>query len=180
MKRKALSKRTRFEVFKRDNFTCKYCGKGITQNAILQVDHIIPVSKGGDDSLLNLITSCIDCNLGKSNKDLNNITVMTDIKNINDQFKQYKEQVKQYFEYINEKNDTNEKLIDLIHEKISYRDRDKHSINYFIKKLPYDEILDATDIALSKFGNTYKSERFKYFCGICHSKIKNKPKMTNL
>lgn len=68
-KRKAISKRMRFEVLKRDAFTCQYCGKQ-PPDTILHMDHIKPVSKGGKNSLLNLVTSCVDCNLGKSDKEL--------------------------------------------------------------------------------------------------------------
>lgn len=68
-KRKALSKRQRFEVFKRDSFTCQYCGQS-APDVILNADHIIPVSKGGSNKPINLVTSCFDCNSGKSNKSL--------------------------------------------------------------------------------------------------------------
>lgn len=63
--RKPLSKRVRFEVFKRDSFTCQYCGKQPPE-VILHVDHIAPVAEGGSDDFDNLITSCQDCNLGKA------------------------------------------------------------------------------------------------------------------
>ena len=66
-KRKNLSKKQRFEVFKRDQFTCQYCGKK-APDVVLHVDHIMPVSKGGSNRIANLVTSCIDCNLGKSNR----------------------------------------------------------------------------------------------------------------
>lgn len=57
----------RFEVLKRDNFTCQYCGRNVVDDKIkLHCDHIIPVSKNGTDELDNLITSCMECNLGKS------------------------------------------------------------------------------------------------------------------
>lgn len=68
-KRKAISKRTRFEVLKRDSFTCQYCGK-MPPDTTLHIDHIKPVSKGGTNGMLNLVTSCVDCNLGKSNIEL--------------------------------------------------------------------------------------------------------------
>lgn len=64
-KRKSISARNRFEVFKRDSFKCQYCGKS-SPDVILHVDHIEPASKGGDNSVMNLITSCQCCNLGKS------------------------------------------------------------------------------------------------------------------
>jgi hypothetical protein len=64
-RRKSIPKRIRFEVFKRDSFKCQYCGKGAPE-VILHVDHLHPVSKGGDADVLNLITACADCNAGKS------------------------------------------------------------------------------------------------------------------
>lgn len=66
----ALSVRTRFEVFKRDNFTCKYCGKK-SPDVILEVDHITPKVSGGTDDPINLATSCWDCNRGKAGVPLN-------------------------------------------------------------------------------------------------------------
>lgn len=66
-KRLAVSKKTRFEVFKRDSFICQYCGKA-APSVILQVDHIHPVSGGGSNDILNLITACTDCNSGKSDR----------------------------------------------------------------------------------------------------------------
>jgi hypothetical protein len=67
--RKAISKKVRFEVFKRDGFKCQYCG-ACAPEAILEVDHINPISKGGDNDLMNLITSCKPCNAGKSDREL--------------------------------------------------------------------------------------------------------------
>jgi len=67
--RKPISKRMRFEVLKRDSFTCQYCGKQ-PPDTVLHLDHIKPVSKGGKNTILNLVTSCVDCNLGKSNIEL--------------------------------------------------------------------------------------------------------------
>lgn len=58
----------RFSIFKRDNFTCQYCGKTPKDGVKLHVDHIIPLDKGGDNSLENLITACQECNLEKHDK----------------------------------------------------------------------------------------------------------------
>ncbi len=55
----------RFEVLKRDGFTCTYCGRQPPEIS-LQVDHVIPWSKGGTHALANLRTACVECNLGKS------------------------------------------------------------------------------------------------------------------
>ncbi len=65
----ALSKSRRFEVFKRDGFTCQYCGRRPDDGeTILEVDHIHPRAAGGTDDELNLITSCPACNSGKRAK----------------------------------------------------------------------------------------------------------------
>lgn len=49
MKRKNISKGKRFDIFKRDGFTCQYCGKQ-PPGVVLHVDHITPVSKGGTNN----------------------------------------------------------------------------------------------------------------------------------
>lgn len=64
MARKAISKKLRFEVFKRDAFKCQYCSK-CSPDVVLHVDHIQPVADGGTNDLVNLVTACVDCNMGK-------------------------------------------------------------------------------------------------------------------
>src|SRR5690349_10312579 len=64
-KRKPLTKKLRFEVFKRDAFTCQYCGNH-PPAVILEVDHIIAVIEGGGNDMDNLVTACFGCNRGKS------------------------------------------------------------------------------------------------------------------
>ncbi len=54
----------RFEILRRDKFTCQYCGRK-APDVELQVDHIILKSKGGKYVRENLATSCVECNLGK-------------------------------------------------------------------------------------------------------------------
>jgi len=67
--RKAIGPKLRFEVFKRDSFTCQYCG-GKAPDVVLSVDHIKPVCEGGENEILNLVTACSDCNLGKGPREL--------------------------------------------------------------------------------------------------------------
>jgi 5-methylcytosine-specific restriction enzyme A len=64
IKRKAFTKSIRHEVFKRDNYKCKECGVP-NKKAILHIDHIIPLAKGGTDELDNLQTLCEACNISK-------------------------------------------------------------------------------------------------------------------
>ncbi len=51
-------------IFRRDNHQCAYCGK---KGGNLTIDHVIPKSKGGNDSWENLITACVKCNNHKGN-----------------------------------------------------------------------------------------------------------------
>ena len=64
-RRPPMNRRLRFEIFKRDNFTCQYCGATCASGTKLHVDHIVPVAKGGTNEPGNLTTACIDCNVGK-------------------------------------------------------------------------------------------------------------------
>lgn len=68
MSREAIGARLRFEVLRRCNFACYYCGTpaafGMKQ---LHVDHVVPVSLGGTNDPWNLVAACWDCNSGKTN-----------------------------------------------------------------------------------------------------------------
>lgn len=66
--RKIMNDDIRYNVLKRDNFTCQKCGITSKDGAKLEVDHIIPVSKGGKTVMSNLQTLCDRCNSGKSDK----------------------------------------------------------------------------------------------------------------
>lgn len=61
----AVSKRLRFEVFRRDNFQCRYCGAKPPETE-LRIDHVTPKALGGSDEASNLATACHPCNAGKS------------------------------------------------------------------------------------------------------------------
>lgn len=63
----ALSQKLRFEVFKRDKFTCQYCGAK-APDVVLECDHVHPRAAGGSDDILNLVSACQSCNRGKSDR----------------------------------------------------------------------------------------------------------------
>lgn len=60
-----VSKRLRYEILRRDNHTCRYCGAH-APDAVLTIDHVVAVALGGKDDPSNLVTACRDCNSGKS------------------------------------------------------------------------------------------------------------------
>ncbi|MBS5849843.1 MAG: HNH endonuclease [Clostridium sp.] len=65
-----MTNKLREHIKERDHFTCCSCGNSIyaEPNLLLEIDHIIPVSKGGHTTEENLQTLCWKCNRAKSNK----------------------------------------------------------------------------------------------------------------
>lgn len=172
--RKTLSKRLRFEVLKRDNFCCQYCSAK-PPKVPLEIDHILPVSKGGDNSIENLITACFDCNRGKSNNELTCITKSTEerierMKLAQAQYKQYKELVKKKMKSM--QNDVNavEDVYNACFDGWVLTDRFKLSVKKFIEELGVEEVLDAMETACYKIYD--KNKALKYFCGVCWTKIR--------
>lgn len=74
----AVSKRLRYEILRRDNHACRYCGATAPQ-VKLNVDHVIPTSLGGNDKPSNLVTACADCNSGKTSS-LPNAEPVSDVE----------------------------------------------------------------------------------------------------
>ena len=66
--RNLMTASLRYDVLRRDGFRCQICGASASDGALLHVDHIIPVSKGGKTEFSNLRTLCDRCNLGKGDK----------------------------------------------------------------------------------------------------------------
>lgn len=174
-----MTKKQRFEVFKNDNFTCQYCGKK-PPDAILEVDHIIPTSKGGSDDISNLLTSCFDCNRGKSNTRLENKKCRDDIKKLNAEIKEKELQLKEYYKFLRKIERDNKKYINEVSEYWSSIHNDQYSLNekglrsikYFLKHLTVFDIKDAIEIADARLIQNIEQE-FKYMCGILHNWIKN-------
>lgn len=71
----AVKEKLRWEILRRDNFACRYCGATAEGGAILQIDHVVPRSRGGKDVPQNLLTACRDCNSGKSDTPLDAPTI---------------------------------------------------------------------------------------------------------
>lgn len=63
--RRAIPRRLRFEIFRRDGHACRYCG-AMAPDVKLTVDHVVPVALGGSDDPTNLVTACTACNSGKA------------------------------------------------------------------------------------------------------------------
>jgi hypothetical protein len=57
----------RIRVFERDGYLCRYCHKQLTRFTAT-LDHVISVAEGGNNSLENLVTACLDCNSPKNKR----------------------------------------------------------------------------------------------------------------
>lgn len=67
-KRDKIRPKDRIAVLVRDNYQCQMCGISRSDGAVLEIDHIHPVSRGGSNELTNLQVLCRECNAGKSDK----------------------------------------------------------------------------------------------------------------
>ena len=174
-KRKSISKRKRFDVFKRDSFTCQYCGAH-PPHVILHIDHIIPVVEGGGNEIENLVTACESCNLGKS------ANLLADVPpSLADRAKEVaerEEQIRGYAEVMQARADRIENEAWAIAAALkgaeyleSYDGRRLLSIRRFLEQMAYHHVLEAAEITRAKFyqiGN----RAFRYFCGICWARIR--------
>lgn len=68
-RRKRMPRFSRYNLYLRDMFTCQYCTIQLTQKE-LTLDHVLPISKGGNTSWENIVASCGPCNGRKGNSTL--------------------------------------------------------------------------------------------------------------
>lgn len=173
--RKPVSKKVRFEVFKRDGFQCQYCGS-VPPKVTLELDHIDPVANGGDNDIDNLITACFDCNRGKSDRLLSSIpkTVIEKTEILaerEEQLRAYQEIVKQKQLRLEEDTNLISEIFSTLSPEWELTDAAKVSVRRFIEVLGVMEVGDAMIVAGQRWG--VNDERiFKYFCGVCWNKIR--------
>lgn len=179
--RKPLSKKMRFEVFKRDKFTCQYCGR-MSPDVILEIDHIKPVAEGGKNTMLNLITSCRDCNRGKGKVLLTkNDEVKKQQKQI-EELAEKREQMEMFMEWRNEladyENAQATKLSDYIGKVSGYgcNEHGKIRLKKLINQFSFTEVVEAIDISYSTYfkSNNDKSwqKAFDKIGGVCYNRRK--------
>ena len=177
----AISKKLRFEVFKRDGFKCAYCGK-TPPEVVLEVDHIDPKSKGGSNDINNLITACFACNRGKRNISLNKIPRKISenleiLKLKESQLKEYRKYIKKIEHRINKDIDIIEKIFKDTFPNKGFTDqfRDATLKNFLNNFLTLTELKESINIACSfKHNKNEEEDCIRYFCGVCWKKIRNK------
>lgn len=170
---RSLGKKLRFEVFKRDEFKCQYCG-ATPPKVVLQVDHIHPVADGGSNDMDNLITSCQQCNIGKGKNKLSNVP--ESLKQKAERIAEAEAQIAGYQSIIAEKSrrledETWQIFKILVGDAPHVPKRDFYTTKGFVSELGFFEVQEAAEIAYQRFG--YDKERaFRYFCGVCINKRK--------
>jgi len=175
----SISKKTRFEVFKRDGFECQYCGN-CPPGVVLEVDHITPKKLKGSNDVDNLITSCFDCNRGKGARDLKIAPPKTD-KRLKD-IKEKEDQLKALYRYQDKIKKRIENDIDYLDSKwwdelsgeegkYCFTAHARRQIKNLLRTFSRYEIEEAMEIAWTK---PHLKDRFAYMCGILWTTKRNK------
>lgn len=153
----SLGKKVRFELFKRDKFTCQYCGR-TAPDVVLHADHIEPKSKGGSDDLLNLLTSCIDCNLGKSDRRLDDASVITKQKAQLDALQERREQIEMMLDWQKELHNLDDMEVEaaadywaLVASPFYVNDNGKRNLKQWLVRFGLEEVLVAIKKATDQY-----------------------------
>lgn len=156
--RKRVPKKIRFEVFKRDKFTCQYCGQK-APDVVLHCDHITPVFEGGKNDILNLITSCVDCNLGKGKTELSDDSAVVKQREQIEALAERREQIDMLLSWRNTLSENAEYEIDQIISfweslfgGFSLSSSGRDAVRKYLKRYGFNEVIEAIDIARDTYG----------------------------
>ena len=175
VKRKAVSKKLRFEVFKRDSFTCQYCGRK-APDVVLHIEHITPVSKGGKNSLMNLVTSCVECNLGKGALVLSDDSSVTKAQKQAELLQDRREQIEMIRDWhlsLVDQSSVEVEAVNSLYTALTdgekcIADWYKPEVGKLIKKFGLDTVLQALRDGTASYGNPKKA--LDKLGGICACK----------
>lgn len=167
----SIGPKLRFEVFKRDGFTCQYCGRK-TPIVVLEVDHVVPRAEGGTDDIENLVTSCWDCNRGKGKGLLDDRAPVSDLHDQAVMMLEKERQLKEYNEVKRQVREREDCDISDLHdywEELCGRTPRLYpyasSLRTFLRVIPKEDIKDAMHIAYDRQGD-YRGVQYLY--GILH------------
>jgi hypothetical protein len=150
-KRKTIGDKLRFEVFKRDNFKCQYCGMS-APDVVLNVDHIDPVSNGGENDILNLVTSCRDCNSGKSDRLLSEHSMLDKQRKMLEDLEERRQQLQMMIQWREQLSNFDEEqasaLAKIINEKLKpvyVTEAGITTIGEWLNRFKLDELVKVVD-----------------------------------
>jgi hypothetical protein len=181
--RKPVSRRLRFEILRRDNFTCRYCG-GSAPDVTLAVDHVIPTALGGGDDPTNLITACTDCNNGKASINMGDDTVA----DVTEATRLYAEALEAAANIERDERDQTSAFADEFRDRwnkwkfvggvrggqsirlpsVSWRGT---ILNYAASGLTMDDLNYAIEVCMAKTGLENDTAIWRYFCGVCRATL---------
>lgn len=172
-----ISKRLRYEVMRRDEFSCRYCGRS-SREVKLQVDHIIPRTLGGHDELDNLVAACTDCNAGKGSTMPDPGTQQA----ITSGAKLWREAMAiAASEAENEIDASNDALVAVSQRWFAWKFPDGTNVErpdhwqgsvrtWFNRGLPIEAMVESVDIAMSAT-HIAPENVWRYFCGVAWNKV---------
>lgn len=155
-KRKAIPQSTRFEVFKRDSFRCQYCGRS-APDVVLNLDHVVPVSKGGDNDIMNLVTSCVECNGGKGAVMLDDNSVIEKQKKMLAELQEKQTQLQMMIERRNGLRGMDDQKLAMFNAELTAKmgcalnDLGAREFRMQLKKYSIIELLDALDTSINQY-----------------------------
>lgn len=164
-----VSKRLRFEILRRDNHTCRYCGCS-APTVSLTIDHVVPEALGGSDDPSNLVAACPDCNGGKSSSSPD-AKVVADVAQ---DALRWSAAMRQAAEE-NRLHDNTDVYEAVVNAWSSYRRNQipgdyRETIDQFLDAgLPAADIVQMAHVADAK-PSIYN--RWSYFCGCCWTRIR--------
>lgn len=166
-----IGKRQRFEIFKRDDFTCQYCGAH-PPAVILEVDHIVPVAGGGTNEDHNLVTACYACNRGKGAVGLE--VVPQPLAEKAAEIAEREEQLLGFNAILQAKRDRIEDDVWRVVEAWTGEAETSHatfrSLKMFVERLGMHEVLEAVDTTLAN--RIRPRNQMRYIAGVCWNKIR--------
>lgn len=161
----AVSKRTRYEVLARDDFTCRYCN---ATDVRLTVDHVVPLALGGTDKPDNLVTACWDCNAGKASTS----PTAQAVEQVADDAERWASALRKAADVLAaEQSVLDDYKSAFIGSWPGYLPSDwESSIEALFKAgLPEDMLREAASIATCARG--VQTSRFRYFCGVAWRRV---------
>lgn len=176
----AVTKRLRYEILRRDNHTCRYCGAK-APDVELTVDHVTPRALGGTDTPDNLVASCRGCNTGKSSSipdgplvaDVSAealqwaTAVRSALREMSDEDWRLTKDTDRFIIYWEEQGSA------ICQTGVPYPPDAWETINRFLRYgMTYDHLDWAMQMAMWGTPGVGPEDAFRYFCGICWNKIR--------
>lgn len=169
----SVGARLRFAVLKRDGFRCAYCG--ITAMAeLLQVDHVIPQSKGGTDDIENLVTACARCNVGKSDVLLEELSPSMPTAQ---KLREHANQVKAYLDAQKELSAQRESVVAFLcglwRERVLFEPTVDLANRFrsLVIEVPLSAIVDSINAVASAHGLHKGNQCIRYFYGCLRRRV---------